>query len=218
MDKKQSVELEKFEWERRDQPGKLYNVFGTGDPSWDRMRVLLPEINNAAGPEKARPYLKQVLGSYPDSSSITPPVYFDIGNRTFFGEGTFVNMDCMFMDPGIIRIGNGVQIGPRCSFYSPVHPMDPEIRSTMLETTGNIVVEDNVWFGGSCVINPGVTIGEGSVIGSGSVVTKDIPAGVFAAGNPCRVIRILAGKDKAYWKEKQQEYLQALNQFKSRME
>lgn len=193
----------------RREAGLLYNVYETGDDSWNRCREILPRINACISQEQARPLLRQILGAYPDSAAITPPFYCDLGSRTFLGERVFVNMDCLFLDTGRIIIHDGVMIGPRCSFYTPVHPMDPDIRQTGLELAKNIVVEENVWLGGSCVINPGVTIGANSVIGSGSVVTRDIPSGVFAAGSPCRVIRTIDENEKAAWKEQYRLYQQA---------
>ena len=97
--------------------------------------------------------------------------------------------------------------GPRVSVYTAVHPVDAQVRNTQLEYGKKIQIGSSVWVGGNTVINPGVTIGDNVVIGSGSVVTKDIPSGVVAAGNPCRVIRPITEKDHVYWKEQAAESL-----------
>lgn len=97
-------------------------------------------------------------------------------------------------------------IGPRCSMYTATHPLDAQIRKTGVELALGITIEEDVWIGGSCVINGGVTIHKESVIGSGSVVTRDIPPGVLAAGNPCRVIRTISDEEKEHWKAMYKEY------------
>ena len=99
------------------------------------------------------------------------------------------------MDCAPITIGSHCFIGPNCGMYTAIHPMLPDERNQGLECAKPITLGDNIWLGGDVTILPGVTIGSGSVIGAGSVVTKDIPAGVLAYGNPCRVIRPLTEQD-----------------------
>jgi len=99
-----------------------------------------------------------------------------------------------------------VFFGPRVCLYTAGHPVDPEVRNTLLEFGKPITIGDSVWIGGNTVVNPGVTIGSQVVIGSGSVVTKDIPGGVIAVGNPCRVLREINDADRAYWRQLQLEY------------
>lgn len=190
----------------RRENGLLYNVYETGDPSWQNARALVSAVNSYTYPEEARRALEQLLGAYPKSAHVVPPIYCDLGTRVFLGEDSFVNMDCLFLDEGRIVIKDRVLIGPRCSFYTALHPMDPQIRATALECAKGITIEEDVWIAGSCVINAGVTIGKGSVIGSGSVVCKDIPAGVFAAGNPCRVIRVIDEEEKRQWRACYDDY------------
>ena len=97
----------------------------------------------------------------------------------------------MILDCARVDIGNMVLFGPNVQIYTATHPLEYAIRREWLEAAKPITIGSDVWVGGSAVICPGVTIGPRSVIGAGSVVTKSIPAGVFAAGNPCRVIREL---------------------------
>ncbi len=187
--------------------GQLYDYRKVEDDSWMRMRILLPKINNAPAPEASRKLLEQVIGTFPKSATINTPFFADLGHHIHLGQRVVINMDCLFLDEGLITIKDGSMIGPRCCFYTPIHPMDPEVRATGLETALPITVEENVWIGGSCVINGGVTIGKGSVIGSGSVVTHDIEPGVFAVGNPCTIIRKIDEEESLYWKKLYEDYL-----------
>ena len=86
-------------------------------------------------------------------------------------------------------MGNDVLIGPNVGIFTPEHAFDPALRKEGYEISRPVVIKDNVWIGGNVSIKGGVTIGENSIIGAGSVVTRDIPANVIAAGNPCRVLR-----------------------------
>lgn len=186
--------------------GMLYDPLKTGDPAYMKARVLLLQVNAQPTCETARPFLEQMLGSYPASAAIVPPFYCDLGPQIFLEEGAFLNMDCLILDEGKVQIGKRTMIGPRCSMYTATHPLDARIRQTGVEQALPITIEEDVWIGGSCVINGGVTIHKESVIGSGSVVTRDIPAGVLAAGNPCRIIRKLDTEEKARWQALYKEY------------
>lgn len=187
--------------------GKLYCVYDVPGNEWIKARSLLQKINSTYVPDEARAYFDELLGAFPKSSHITPPFYCDLGTRIFLGQSVHINMDCLFLDEGKITIGDRVLIGPRCSFYTPIHPMDPQVRATGLETCKPIHIENDVWLGGSVTVNGGVTIGEGSVIGSGSVVVRDIPDYVFACGNPCRVVRPIDQQDQKEWNDAWQDYL-----------
>ncbi len=103
------------------------------------------------------------------------------------------------LDVGKITIGDDVLFGPFVSLYTAGHPIHPQSRKSYYEYGIPITIGDRVWIGGSCVILPGISIGSDTVIGAGSVVTKDIPAGVIAAGNPCRVIRKITEEDRKYY-------------------
>jgi maltose O-acetyltransferase len=108
-----------------------------------------------------------------------------------------MNVDCVILDVAPVSIGDNTQLGPAVQVYTATHPLDAAERRSGLEYGRSIAIGSDVWIGGAAVICPGVTIGSRSVIGAGSVVTRDIPDDVFAAGNPCRVIRSLAASEEA---------------------
>ncbi len=135
------------------------------------------------------------------------PVQFDYGYLTEFGEDSYANFNLVVLDCCPVKIGKNVMFGPNCSLVTPLHPMLPEERDGKILEDGSffsqeyakpIVIGDSCWLASNVTVCGGVTIGEGTVIGAGSVVTRDIPSGVFAAGNPCRVIRRLTEKDKIF--------------------
>ena len=166
---------------RRKLSRSLYTAFNQADPN-DR-------------PEQRR-ILGELLGSYPDTATIMPNFACDYGWNIRMGEGSFINCNSYLMDCAPITIGRNVFIGPNCAMYTAIHPMLPAERNTALERAEAITVGDDCWLGGNVTICPGVTIGAGTVIGAGSVVTRDIPAGVVAVGNPCRVLRKLTDADR----------------------
>ncbi len=126
--------------------------------------------------------------------TILAPVYFDYGEYTHFGKGTFVNHGCYFMDGGTIEIGDNVFIGPYCGFYTVSHPINYEERNKGLERALPIKIGDNCWFGANVSIMQGVTIGAGCVIGAGSVVTQDIPDNCIVAGVPATIKKKIDNK------------------------
>ncbi len=137
--------------------------------------------------------LRQLLGSLGEGSEILPRFQCDYGTQIVIGAGCFINYDAIFLDCAPITIGDNVSIGPRAQLVTALHPVeDHEARRAGWESAAPIVIGDNVWLAAGVIVCPGVTIGENTVIGAGSVVTKDVPARVLAAGNPCRVIRDLA--------------------------
>lgn len=137
---------------------------------------------------------------------IETPFHCDYGCHISIGENFYANYDCIIIDVCDVTIGDNVFFGPRVGVYTAGHPIDADIRNSGLEYGKKITVGNSVWIGGNTVLNPGVNIGDNVVIGSGSVVTKDIPSNVVAAGNPCRVIRQINEADKKYWMEKAEEY------------
>ena len=149
---------------------------------------------------------RELFGSIGNKFWVEPPFRTDYGCNTYIGDNFYANYDCIFIDVAKIVIGNNVFLGPRVCLYTAGHPIDAEIRNEQLEYGKNIKIGNDVWIGGNTVINPGVTIGDNVVIGSGSVVTKDIPSGVIAAGVPCRVIRKITEEDKTYWKKQAEVY------------
>ena len=111
-------------------------------------------------------------------------------------ENFYANMNCVILDEAKVTFGDNVFIAPSCGFYTAGHPLDVEQRNRGLEYARPIRVGNNVWIGAQVCVLPGVTIGDNTVIGAGSVVNRDIPANVIAAGNPCRVIREITEEDK----------------------
>ena len=125
-----------------------------------------------------------------------PTFACDYGWNISIGAGSFINCNSYLMDCARITIGEHVFIGPNCAMYTAIHPLLPKERNTELERAEPITIGDDCWLGGNVTICPGVTIGKGTVIGAGSVVTRDIPAGVVAVGNPCRPLRALTENDR----------------------
>lgn len=122
---------------------------------------------------------------------IEPPFYCDYGYNIEAGENFYANFNCVILDVNSVKIGNNVLLGPNVQIYTATHPLDPDERLTGRELAKPVVIGDNVWIGGGAIICPGVRIGDHTTIGPGSVVTGDIPGRVFAAGNPCKIIRTL---------------------------
>lgn len=154
---------------------------------------------NATGPGQGdvrRSVLSELLGELGEDAVIRPPLQMDYGYQTTIGSRTFMNVGAVILDVGRVTIGADVQIGPNVQILTPTHPLDPEVRRSGLEAAEPITIEDNVWLGGGVIVCPGVTIGRDSVVGAGAVVTKDLPAGVLAVGNPARVVRSLAVPDE----------------------
>lgn len=174
--------------------GELYDALDS-ELSADRQRtrLLLQRLNSV--PEDDAAEMKRILQDLiPHAGEgfwLQPPFYCDYGYNIRLGEKVFFNFNCIVLDVMEVRIGNRTLIGPNVQIYTATHPMDYRERAAGLEYARPVAIGDDIWIGGSAVICPGVRIGDRSVIGAGSVVTRDIPPGVFAAGNPCRVIREL---------------------------
>lgn len=146
--------------------------------------------------EKRAEILDKLLPNKGENVSILAPFIADYGKNCFIGEGTFINYGAYLMDGAPITIGKSCFIGPNCGMYTATHPLLAEERNRGLEKAKPITIGDNVWLGGDVTILPGVTIGEGSIIGAKSLVNKDIPPNVIAAGNPCKVIRAITEEDR----------------------
>ena len=129
-----------------------------------------------------------------DTVEILSPFIVDYGYNVYIGEGSFLNHNIYLMDCAEIRFGKKCFIGPNCGFYTAIHPLAAEPRNEGLEMAKPINIADNVWIAADVTVMPGVKIGKGSVIGAKSLVSKDIPAGVLAYGNPCKVVKHL-GQD-----------------------
>jgi maltose O-acetyltransferase len=178
--------------------GELYNAL---DPqlSEERLnaRLLLKMLNDSREDETAERHqiIRQLLPNTGEELWLQPPFYCDYGYNIYLGDKVFFNFNCVLLDVAPITIGSRTLFGPNVQVYTATHPMNYKERATGLEYAKPIIIGEDVWIGGSAVICPGVRIGDRSVIGAGSVVTKDIPADVFAAGNPCRVIRSVAQEE-----------------------
>lgn len=146
--------------------------------------------------EQQRALLRELLGRTGAQFCIMPSFWCDYGDQIEIGENFFSNHNLVILDCARVRFGDNVMVGPNCGFYTAQHPIDAALRRRGLEWAYPITVGDDVWFGGGVQVMPGVTIGSDVVIGGGSVVVSDIPSHSVAAGNPCRVIRPISGKDR----------------------
>ncbi len=142
--------------------------------------------------------VKDLLGAS-EGAFINPPFYCDYGTHIEVGKNFFANYNCTILDVAKVIIGDNCQMAPNVAIYTAGHPVHPDTRNTLYEYGIEVTIGDNVWIGGNTVICPGVHIGSNTVIGAGSVVTKDIPDWVIAAGNPCRVIRKITDADRKYY-------------------
>lgn len=150
------------------------------------LNMLPPDASDARRAE-----LLATLFGKPVTVYVTPPFHCDYGSNIELGNNVYFNFNCVILDVAKVRIGDNVLFGPAVQIYTASHPMNAAERRKGLEFAKPIHIGNDVWIGGNAVICPGVSIGDGTVVGAGSVVTRDLPAGVFAAGNPCRVIRSL---------------------------
>lgn len=131
-----------------------------------------------------------------DGACINPPFYCDYGSHIEVGKNFFANYNCTILDVAKVTIGDNCFMAPNVAIYTAGHPIYPDVRSAMWEYGKQVTIGDNVWIGGNTVICPGVNIGSNVIIGAGSVVTKDIPDWAVAAGNPCKVLRMITEDDK----------------------
>jgi maltose O-acetyltransferase len=156
-----------------------------------RAATLLDRFNQTGVDDAAerRGLLLGLLGQLGEGSEIKPPMRCDYGYRIRVGARTFVNYGLVALDVASIEIGDDVQIGPNVQLLTPTHPLEPDARRAKWEAAEPIAIEGNVWLGGGVIVLPGVTIGENTVVGAGSIVTRDLPPNVVAAGNPARVVR-----------------------------
>ena len=173
--------------------GELYDA---QDPQLrkerERCRDLCMLINatREAQVKERQQLLAELFGDETDVW-LQPPFFCDYGTNIQLGSGVFFNFNCVVLDVAPVVIGDNVLVGPSVQIYTATHPMNALERRKGLESAKPITIGSDVWIGGGAVICPGVTIGDRSMIGAGSVVTRDVPSDVFAAGNPARVIRAL---------------------------
>ncbi len=174
--------------------GELYDP---ADPELSQMRARCRQITRAynatteAETEVRYTLLGRLIGKISPGIEIEPPFRCDYGFNISVGHKFYANFGVVMLDCALITIGDNVLLGPNVQIYTPHHPLEPEIRRTLIESALPVTIGNDVWIGGGAIVLPGVTIGDSTTIGAGSVVTKDIPAGVVAAGNPCRVLREL---------------------------
>ena len=173
---------------------ELYNA---ADPELVELRLkarkLFSAYNQTAYEDtlKKKQFLKDLLGAIKGNIDIQAPFYCDYGLNIFVGNNVFMNFNCVILDCAKVVLGNNVFLAPNVQLYTAYHPIEALERIKGPELAAPITIGDNVWIGGGAIVCPGVSIGENSTIGAGSVVTKDIPANVVAAGNPCKVIKSL---------------------------
>ncbi|PWT77987.1 MAG: maltose acetyltransferase [Acidobacteria bacterium] len=156
-------------------------------------QILLRRLNATPNEDLGlrQAVLQALLGSIGELTQVKSPFSCDYGWNIHVGRNGFINYGCTFLDCNSIRIGDDAQIGPGVQIYTALHPLDAHTRRSGLETAKPVTVGHNVWLGGSCVICPGVSIGDNTVVGAGAVVVRDLPANALAVGNPCKVIRQL---------------------------
>jgi maltose O-acetyltransferase len=173
--------------------GELYDPL---DPELVAARVRARDLCQAitatreSDHDSRRRAVVELFGAGGADVWMQPPFFCDYGANIHLGRRVFFNFNCVVLDVCEVRIGDFSQFGPSVQIYTATHPFDAALRRSQ-EFGKPVASGDDVWIGGAAIICPGVTIGSGAVIGAGSVVTRDIPAAVFAAGNPCRVIRHL---------------------------
>ena len=154
-------------------------------------RQLLHNFNFSSPQEiqKRQEIISRLFGAIGSNCEICPPFYCDYGCHIFAGDNLYMNYDCVILDCNTVHFGNNVLLGPKVQIYTAYHPLSAKERLSGQEMAAPIAIEDNVWIGGGAIICQGISIGKNTTIGAGSVVTRDIPDNVFAAGNPCRVVK-----------------------------
>lgn len=182
--------------------GKLYTDMCEGLPE-ERLRgkELMYEFNHTrpSEVEKRTALLQAIFGKIGDNPWVEPPIHFSYGSNIYIGANFYANFNFTIVDDHRVTIGDNVLIAPNVTISVTGHPVHHELRKSGEMYSFPVTIGNNVWIGSQVVINPGVTIGENSVIGAGSVVTKDIPANVVAVGVPCKVLREITDRDKAYY-------------------
>ena len=172
--------------------GESYNCLDL-DLEAERREVkrLLRLYNLTEALPERQTLLRQLLGHTGRNSIIEPPFHCVYGRNIHLGDDVFLNFLCTILDCNEVHIGHHVMIGPGVQIYCAAHHLAAETRIQGLEVARPVVIEDNVWIGGSAILLPGVTVGRNAVVGAGAVVTRDVAANTVVAGNPARVIREL---------------------------
>ena len=174
--------------------GELYDPLDK-ELSEERLqaRLQIKELNDLREDqvEKREKILRNLIPDSGETIWIQTPFYCDYGSNIKLGNKVFFNFNCVVLDVMKVQIGSRTLIGPNVQIYTATHPLNYQERAAGLEFAKPVIIGEDVWIGGSAVICPGVTIGDRTIIGAGSVITKDLPSDVFAAGNPCKIIREL---------------------------
>jgi maltose O-acetyltransferase len=170
--------------------GETYNCLDP-DLEAERQQItgLLRRYNQTEALPERQSILRQLLGRIGHNSIIDSPFYCVYGRNIHVGDHVYLNVLCNILDCNEVRIGNHAMIGPGVQIYTAAHALQAEARNRGLEVAKAIVIEDNVWIGGSAILLPGVRVGRNAVVGAGAVVSRDVPANTVVAGNPARVIR-----------------------------
>lgn len=168
-------------FERRVRAKRLFRAYNRTDDDETELRQRL---------------LSELLGRVGEAVWIEPDFRCEFGCNISIGDRTYLNFGCVILDCAPVKIGSDVLVGPNVGVYAVNHAFDPDERSRGACSGKPVNIGDRVWLGGDVKVLAGVTVGEGSVIGAGSVVTRSVPAGVIAAGNPCRVIRPITEADR----------------------
>lgn len=181
-----------------DNRSKIKNgdLYLASDPQLTRERLnahsICHQYNATPGCNPAKlDILYQILGAHGNDCYIEPAFFCDYGYNIMLGDNVYLNTSCCILDCATVQIGSHAKLGPNVQIYTAAHPLEPDVRQSGLEFAKPVVIGDNVWIGGNSIVLPGVAIGSNSVIGAGSVVTRNIPESVVAAGNPCKIIRRL---------------------------
>jgi maltose O-acetyltransferase len=176
--------------------GEMFRFDDSLNHDATRCRRLLRLINDATPDQDAErdAWLRELLGSFGEGSNIRPPFRCELGFQTHVGSRVFANFGLVCLDTAPVTIGDDSQLGPGVQLLTPHHPLEPGPRRERWETAEPITIGRNVWLGGGVIVCPGVTIGDDTVVGAGAVVTRDLPPGVLAVGNPAHVVRSVAGQ------------------------
>jgi maltose O-acetyltransferase len=178
--------------------GELYIADDAeNEAQFSHVQELLARFNGAvpAAWDERDALLREMLRHVGGDVVVRPPFFCEYG-AVSIGDRTFVNVDAVMLDVAPIEIGAACQIATRVQLLTATHPIDPEPRRIGWEYAEPITIADNVWLGGGVIVCPGVTIGQDTVVGAGAVVTRDLPAGVVAAGVPARVLREIGDRDR----------------------
>lgn len=154
--------------------------------------------------DKRAALLKEMFAEIGEGCYIEPPLHANMGGRhVHFGNNVYANFNLTCVDDTHIYVGDCTMFGPNVTLATAGHPLLPELRAQGYQYNMPVHIGRNCWLGAGVIVMPGVTIGDNTIIGAGSIVTKDIPSGVVAVGNPCRVLREVNEHDRAYyWKDR----------------